>query len=234
MISSDYKEDEESVNEVDHVINENIFKARVIISTSVMDNGINIKDPKLRNMIVIADNKVEFIQMLGRKRKDGQRLKLYIIRQSRNFFAKRQRQVQRRLEIAERYRVWIEKNMELVIQREYQDINIGRINASEANFALQYHIILMQMIAEKKIRYEDVASLFCIYNGQYYLNLLSMENLENLNQYYQRIIERYDSEGKDAFVREQLEWLEKTSEEIEEIIKESSISMEEKYRAALK
>lgn len=121
MLSSDYKEDEESVNKVNHVINENIFKAKVIISTSVMDNGINIKDPKLRNMIVIADNKVEFIQMLGRKRDDGQRLKLYIIRQSRDFFAKRQRQVQRRLEIAERYRTWIERNMEPVIQRGYQE-----------------------------------------------------------------------------------------------------------------
>lgn len=234
MLSSDYREDEESINEVNHVINENIFKAKVIISTSVMDNGINIKDPKLRNMIVIADNKVEFIQMLGRKREDGQRLKLYIIRQSRDFFAKRQRQVQRRLEIAKGYRGWIENIMEPVIQKGYQDMNIKWINASERNFAWQYHIMLTQMIAKKKVRFEDVASLFCIFNGQFYLNLLSMENLDNLNQYYQKILERYDAEGKDAFVRQQLEWLGKTSEEIEEIIKGSCISTAKKYHADLK
>lgn len=72
-----------------------------------MDNGINIEDPKLRNMIIIVDNEAEFIQMLGRKRRDGQKLILYIVQQPKDYFAKRLRLVQKRLKIADGYKQWI-------------------------------------------------------------------------------------------------------------------------------
>ncbi|MFL0250127.1 DEAD/DEAH box helicase family protein [Clostridium neuense] len=44
------------------------FTCKVLVSTSVMDNGINFKDPLLKNIVIFAYDKTEFIQMLGRKR----------------------------------------------------------------------------------------------------------------------------------------------------------------------
>ena len=93
------------------------------------------------------------------------------------------------------------------------------------------HRYIMHDIANGKIQYEEAKKLFLVYNGILYLNRLSMKNLENLDSYYNRILKRFDEEGEDAFLREQLEWLGKTSEEIDDIIKNSKISLLNKYHA---
>ena len=40
----------------------------ILLSTSVIDNGVNIIDPDLHNIVLEATDKVSFLQMLGRKR----------------------------------------------------------------------------------------------------------------------------------------------------------------------
>lgn len=257
MLSSDFEKNEESMDEVNMVAEKNIFRAQVIISTSVMDNGINIEDPKLRNMIIIADNKAEFIQMLGRKRRDKQQLKLYIVQQPKDYFAKRQCPVQRRLKIAEEYYMWIREHIEKYLTEKYfedyqkkyyeiyQNIQKGEVEnimsfaqaicKCEFSFIFQQHILTMQKIANRDIRIEDATSLFLVCDGVIYLNLLSMKNLDNLNLHYQKIIDRFEIEGKDTFVKEQLEWLGKTTEEIDAIIKNSKITeVEKNYNIVMK
>lgn len=44
------------------------FSQRVLIATKVLDNGINLKDPSLRHIVIEAYEKTTFLQMLGRKR----------------------------------------------------------------------------------------------------------------------------------------------------------------------
>lgn len=51
-----------------------------------MDNGISILDNELRNLVILYDTKEEFIQMLGRKRKDGENINLYICKRNSNYF----------------------------------------------------------------------------------------------------------------------------------------------------
>lgn len=230
MLSSSFEKNEESANEVQEVVNTNSFKAKIIISTSVMDNGISIKDINLRNMIIISDNEVEFIQMLGRKRRDTKKLKLYIFKQKKEYFARRLKQVQRLLEIANEYF----RDFERYIQKPLLEIgnkDLRYINSEENRMLMDKHIYIMHDIANGKIQYEEAKKLFLVYNGVLYLNRLSMKNLENLDSYYNRILKRFDEEGEDAFLREQLEWLGKTSEEIDDIIKNSKISLLNKYHA---
>ena len=229
MLSSSYEKNEESANEVQEVVNTNSFKAKIIISTSVMDNGISIKDINLRNMIIISDNEVEFIQMLGRKRRDTKKLKLYIFKQKKEYFTRRLKQVQRLLKIANEYF----RDFERCIQKpllETGNKNLLYIISEENFMVMDKHRYIMHDIVNGKIQYEEAKKLFLVYNGVLYLNRLSMKNLENLDSYYNRILKRFDEEGEDAFVREQLGWLGKTSTEIEEIIKNSSTSTLEKYK----
>ena len=55
------------------------FSPKVLICTSVLDNGINIKDRNVKNVVISVFDKVMFLQMLGRKRiEEGERLNLYI------------------------------------------------------------------------------------------------------------------------------------------------------------
>lgn len=55
------------------------FNAEVMIATAVIDNGVNIKDLELRNLVLMTSEKTEFLQMLGRKRRvSGETVIVYI------------------------------------------------------------------------------------------------------------------------------------------------------------
>ena len=74
----DNKEKSKSV--YNNIIETEKFEEDVVIVTSLMDNGINIKEDKVKNIVIdgIFD-RVEFKQMIGRIRvKEGERINLYI------------------------------------------------------------------------------------------------------------------------------------------------------------
>lgn len=50
------------------IIDNEVSPYRVTISTSVLDNGINLKDPLLKHIAILEMNPTSFLQMLGRKR----------------------------------------------------------------------------------------------------------------------------------------------------------------------
>ena len=65
---------------LEDIIKQERFKQRVVITTRVLDNGVNIKDPQLKHIVIDAYEKTEFLQMLGRKRRvnEEDRILLYI------------------------------------------------------------------------------------------------------------------------------------------------------------
>lgn len=68
-------------DEKENITTHNKFNSKVLVSTNCLDNGINIKDNSVKNIIVMAYNKITFIQELGRIRfniKDAPVINLYI------------------------------------------------------------------------------------------------------------------------------------------------------------
>lgn len=64
---------------VDEIIRDEKFEKQVLIATSFLDVGVNLKDEKLRNVVVYSTNKTHFLQSLGRKRyKKDETVNLYI------------------------------------------------------------------------------------------------------------------------------------------------------------
>lgn len=61
--------DENNIN-FDSIMNENKFISRVLITTKVLDNGVNIEDDKLKNIVVMTLDRTTFIQEIGRVRID--------------------------------------------------------------------------------------------------------------------------------------------------------------------
>lgn len=61
----------------DEIITNKKFKCPVLITTSVLDNGVNIEDSAVKHVVISATSKTTFLQMLGRVR-DAQHLNLYI------------------------------------------------------------------------------------------------------------------------------------------------------------
>lgn len=70
MITSESKESEEIKEKelFDSLIEKEKFDCDILIATSVIDNGVNIKDENLKNIIIQNCDKDEIIQMIGRKR----------------------------------------------------------------------------------------------------------------------------------------------------------------------
>lgn len=61
------------------IIKECKFDVEVLISTAVIDNGVNIKDKAVKNIAISIFNYTSFIQMLGRIRPtEGQEINLYL------------------------------------------------------------------------------------------------------------------------------------------------------------
>lgn len=65
-----------------YIIEKKSFPQKVLIATSVLDCGIDIKstnEAPVHNIVIISDNEALFLQMLGRRRvKDNERVRLFI------------------------------------------------------------------------------------------------------------------------------------------------------------
>ena len=63
----------------DKLISEKYFEENVLVSTSLLDNGIDVKDSQIGNIVIDVLDKTEFLQMLGRVRPiDDQKINLFV------------------------------------------------------------------------------------------------------------------------------------------------------------
>ena len=61
------------------LIEKESFDSDVLIATSLLNNGVNVSDEKVKNIVIEVFERTEFIQMLGRVRvKSGNSINLYI------------------------------------------------------------------------------------------------------------------------------------------------------------
>lgn len=76
--------------EYEKIIGYEKFGVDVLVCTSVLDNGININDPNVKNIFVCADNETAFKQMVGRVRfprgKSNYNVKVYFVNYNIRYF----------------------------------------------------------------------------------------------------------------------------------------------------
>ncbi|MDD6034132.1 MAG: hypothetical protein PUC47_11785, partial [Oscillospiraceae bacterium] len=87
------------------LLEEEKFDAKVLVTTAVLDNGINIIDPTLRNVVLFSTEKAQFLQALGRKRcAPDERLRLFLPAQSSLFFNGKARDAEEKLAMIKQMR----------------------------------------------------------------------------------------------------------------------------------
>lgn len=66
--------------EMKNIRKNGLFSCDILISTSVLDTGINITDPEVKNIVLFSDDEDSFKQLLGRKRflSEDEKLNLFI------------------------------------------------------------------------------------------------------------------------------------------------------------
>ena len=63
----------------DYIVLMEKLPTTILIATSALDCGINIKDSMVKNIVIASDNETTFLQMLGRKRiEPGEEVRLFI------------------------------------------------------------------------------------------------------------------------------------------------------------
>jgi superfamily II DNA or RNA helicase len=190
FISADYRnKDKEQMQRImDEITRFEDTSMKVLVATSVLDNGINLKSTQLLNVVIHADNKVSFFQMLGRRRllTQNDKVKLFIPAEDVSLFEKRKSKI------------------ETIIN----DIN----QISFAEFDRYMTELLYSGDELKSKSFCTVAFPMTEYvNGvprsNFVINELSLYQLRIMRENYQKIIDRFATDGSKAFVLEQLSWL---------------------------
>lgn len=205
FIDAESKRKKELAEVVGEIITEEKYNEQVLIATSVLDNGVSIKDYTVRKVIIMATVREEFIQMLGRKRlgcDEDEQLDVYILQRSKEEF-------QTRLSYVERQQRYIN-----TFPKDSEKVLIG--------------------ILESELNYKFMKNVCFVREGKVELSKLATEQYDRLLDYYQRIVNRFKKEGGTAFLREQGEWLDKKNmdEKIENLmqtIPEKIAKIIEKY-----
>lgn len=99
-------------------------KVKVLITTSVLDNGVSVHDASVKNVVIATESRISFMQMLGRVRTEKtEGVNLYIYPRTVGYYEKRITQYAEKVREFERLSRELseEKNMNIVIEAWYQE-----------------------------------------------------------------------------------------------------------------
>ncbi len=196
FITAESKKDRELLGIVQKINTREKYEQRVLIATSVMDNGISIKDLDLRKLIIMAMTREQFIQMLGRKRvtSDMEKLEVYILLREKECFRK--------------CLVECEKRQRFISEAE------------KYNFQMDISVVLEQIL-ESNVFLQCVKNICYVDQRKVVFSKLAIAQYDYLYKYYKGMVERFEKEGGTAFLREQFEWLgrKEAEQEIKELTK---------------
>lgn len=164
---------EESLN----ITKDSTFNCKVLISTKCLDNGVNIKDKNLKNLVVIATDKTTFIQEIGRVRfkiNDAPNINLYIYKSYKKAFTTRN---------------------EMIYQPKKEDIDLftRNIDAFKRKYNNDHHKV------PTDIFYQDA-------NNNWRINDIGIVRLDRDIKFAVKMELEFKSDEW-AFIKEQLNWL---------------------------
>lgn len=203
FVTSEYSKDKAANDEVDSIVQSEKQSADVLICTSVLDNGINISDKELRQVVIMADNKTEFLQMLGRRRKVGNTVDVHAYVYDVKHFRKRVNQNNRKKEIAQKYydHLYDRVKRNTLLNEEGYYSNIFAI---ENDMNLTHGRYVLDHIFDK---YDQIENTHLVYDGMFLVNPFALRNLQNQNRFYREMINTFENGEDYAFEKEVISWL---------------------------
>lgn len=245
FIDANYKNDNEASEVVNEISEKSYASKKIVITTAVMDNGISFKDFELRNIVILADTRENFIQMLGRKRNDGKKITLYLCKRPQNHFSQRLQSINKILDFYMRY----EKTLNAIYVWGYDEVTRESRRASAYSFPtfrnhmnhcnqlqnyctqLSYQQVVMDAIWNDKIYDKAAKNMLYFYNGLVACNEFAVQKCDDLKQFYGSMANAMEND-ENAFLKQQLMWI--GIRDVEKIIEEAQKGTEEKYREDIK
>lgn len=208
IISSTFIEDNPNDLTVTTLAVANKVLPRVLITTSVLDNGVSIHDSDVGTVVIATDSRISFIQMLGRIRaesNDG--CILYVYPRDYRYYERRIRQSEQR-------DAWFKEIEELLSMNKGEKVlNQGWYDKAEkAEFIRNSTVI----VPEKHLYYKKEKAQIYLSRGSLEIGINFFAKEKNGNQLlqYRRFYKKALTD-KILPAMEQFSWINKTAEEIE-------------------
>ena len=178
FVYSEEQRSKETAEQLNLITKNNCFPSKCLISTKLLDNGVNLVDSQLTHIVISTIDKTEFLQMLGRKRliPGSSEFNLYIQTKSKKAFS------------------------------GYLHLNINRIVKSYYTFKENYCSFLEEYYSTPQ-KMELICKYYYFSQGKLEPNKAAFAKLYNLKSFCEKIIEQFDKIGESAFIIEQLSWL---------------------------
>lgn len=221
FIDASFSNDSETDDTVKTITESGLLKHRVLIATSTLDNGINISDESAKNIVIFGDNYEEFIQTIGRRRVGAEdykkKISLYLCMRDKNFFSSRKNymvKVEKVLEECKRYTgysLFEGTNSPYMVNNQ---VELRERLFDDTYFYEMAKKFLYRIEPPSALGGAKCISMLCI-------NKFAVAQIAELILFYDRMIQRFNVEGEDAFFRTQLEWLGLTEDEVIETVGKS-------------
>lgn len=178
FLTSDSKNQNREI--FDYIIEKEKFDFKVLISTSVLDNGINLKDSLIKHIMIETCNKTSFIQMLGRIRRENVtgKLNLYIKNYTKKMFSG-----------------YINLNTKPIL-----DIAFFSTGENLSIDDIYNNFICSSYGPANKV------SMFYVENRILSINMLFIHKIYNLHNFYILMKNKLETQ-KSAYIHEVLSWL---------------------------
>ena len=185
-IDAGYLDTKEKQETMDDIIKDGILRHKITFVTSVVDNGVSISDPNLKNIAVFTDTKEDFIQMLGRKRKDDGvgHVNLYLSKQDKEYFG----------------------NRKSMFTRLKESINRFNMNKSMRENQPCFEFVNFCADLLKDPAYYSDCRKFVSTRPPIDIGYFSNERIRMLSVFYDHVYDEMQKDGN-AFIKMQLGWL---------------------------
>ena len=212
LLTSSYRREEEMSDTMYDIVNHESYDTKVLIATAVIDNGVNIVDQEVNKIIVLTNTKISLEQMLSRRRvHDGERIILGLHKRDKKHFTELRRSLERTWSVYEQFK--------------YTDM-YGECIPPQVYFNASRDV-------------QDEMKKFCFFYNNYTgyqvlrINLFSIGNLSSQINNCEEIAERFDKDGKDAFLLQQVEWLSPSPESLLPFIDDSRDALIDEFHKLL-
>ena len=218
IITKDTNDDNDDLQSI---IKNSKFISDVLITTKALDNGVNIEDTNVKNIVIMALDRITFIQELGRLRmniENPYKVNLYIRTKSKGTFTTLINMVYKK---------------KFKIIDEFMGTKDGQTDKENKDSReVTYEKFCMKYNREYKKLPQDI--LYLDNEGKWNINPMGYSRLTKDNNFAEYMIEQFKNDYKFAFIKEQLLWLNliNTFNEknlIENIIDKDDVDMLDKW-----
>lgn len=234
FIDAKFAQDPKASESVFQITNKKTFTEKIVICTSVMDNGVSLFDSNLKNIVILADTQEEFVQMLGRKRRGDEILKVYICKRNQEHFQRRLNYQKNILEVYNKIKDYSDNmylrqsdmpQKNLRISAYVNLLSINQYNSIHYDFMLGTQQYFLELLLSNTNKSEGIKSICYSVKGLIDINHFAVQRCKDLIRFYNDMIKQLESDEY-AFVKLQGRWLGISDNEIQKLLKEE----EEKYR----